>query len=134
MLSEAADRHGIPREILMAIAYKESNWRHYDRDGSVLRGRWSPTDQGIMQISERAHPDAFPRARTDIRYNIEYGARYLKYQYDRYGNWEEAVAAYNRGSVHRRRNKRIVNQYYVDKVMAFRAHFEKSPDVMPAAD
>lgn len=132
MLSEVADRHGIPPEILMAIAYKESNWRHYGRDGGVLRGRWSPTDQGIMQINEKAHPNAFPRARTDMRYNIEYGARYLKYQFERYKNWNDAVAAYNTGSVVRKKKSgKLVNQYYLDKVMALRQHFETTPNSLP---
>ncbi len=133
MLTDAADRHGIPREILMAIAYKESNWTHYGRNGAVLRGRWSPSDQGIMQINENAHPNAFPRAANDIRFNIEYGARYLKYQYDRYKNWDDAIAAYNHGSARRKpKSAKLVNQYYVDKVTVFRKHFETQPDSMPA--
>lgn len=133
MLREAADRHGIPPEILMAIAYKESNWRHYGRDGGVLRGRWSPTDQGIMQLNEKAHPKAFPRARTDMQYNIEFGARYLKWQFERYNNWNDAIAAYNTGSVQRKKKSgKLVNQYYLDKVTVFRRHFEVEPDSLPA--
>ncbi|MBM3274135.1 MAG: lytic transglycosylase domain-containing protein [Candidatus Sericytochromatia bacterium] len=131
MLSEAAERNQIPPEILMAIAFKESNWRHYNRDGSVLRGQWTPSDVGIMQINEKAHPAAFPRARTDMRYNIEYGARYLKWQFERYGNWEEAVAAYNSGSVVRRKNGKLINHNYYDTVNRFAKDFMREPYEMP---
>ena len=131
LLSEAAERNQIPPEILMAIAFKESNWRHYNRDGSVLRGQWTPSDVGIMQINEKAHPAAFPRARTDMRYNIEYGARYLKWQFERYGNWEEAVAAYNSGSVVRRKNGKLINHNYYDTVNRFAKDFMREPYEMP---
>jgi len=131
ILRETADRLGIPREILMAIAFKESTWRHYAKDGTVLRGRWSPSDVGIMQINEKAHPNAFPQAAKDMRYNIEYGARYLKYQYERYGNWDEAIAAYNYGSARRNKKGRLLNQSYVDRVDRYMVHFKADPDSLP---
>jgi soluble lytic murein transglycosylase-like protein len=132
ILIETADRLGIPREILMAVAFKESTWRHYEKDGRVLRGRWSPSDVGIMQISEIAHPAAFPRAATDMRYNIEYGARYLKYQFERYGNWNDAAAAYNFVSARRNRKGRLLNQGYVDKVDKLTRFFQAAPESLPA--
>ncbi len=131
ILCETAERLGIPTEILMAIAFKESSWRHYAKDGSVLRGHWSPSDVGIMQISQKAHPAAFPRAGTDMRYNIEYGARYLEYQYERYGNWPDAIAAYNYGSARRNKKGKLVNQYYVDKVDTYVQFFKSASDGLP---
>lgn len=127
MLTEAAQRNGIPPEIVMAIAFKESEWRQFDNNGDPLRGRWSPSDQGIMQINQDAHPAAFPRARTDIVYNIEYGAGYFKELYVRYGTWPEAVSAYNYGSARRDlATKKFMNQQYVDKVYFFATDFKKA--------
>jgi hypothetical protein len=45
--------------------------------------------------------------------NVFYAAKYLRYQFDRYGDWEKAVAAYNAG-----RYEPGINQDYVDKVLA----------------
>ncbi|MBI6546965.1 MAG: transglycosylase SLT domain-containing protein [Cyanobacteria bacterium NC_groundwater_1444_Ag_S-0.65um_54_12] len=118
MLLAAAIRHGIPPAILLALAEKESHWTHFTAAGKVLRGSCGPAQQGIMQINELAHPKAFPRARKDMQYNIDYGAALLEQHYQRYQNWPEAIAAYNRGSVKRRGKKgQLVNQHYVQDVL-----------------
>jgi len=118
LLDRAADKYGIPRPILKAIALRESNWRQYDSSGNPVAGRNpSTTDWGIMQINDYWHPAAMPRAKTDIVYNIEYGARYLAGQYKRYGSWPDAVSAYNAGSV-KKTDGRYSNQPYVDFVLA----------------
>jgi len=36
---------------MLAVVGCESNFTHYKTDGSVLRGRITPSDTGIMQIS-----------------------------------------------------------------------------------
>lgn len=48
---------------------------------------------------------------------VEWGAKYLKRLHDRYGNWNDAIAAYNAGSP-RRVDGKYVNQGYVDKINA----------------
>jgi len=40
----------LPPEILYAVAAQESDGRHWERDGEVLRGRSGP-ERGIMQIA-----------------------------------------------------------------------------------
>lgn len=47
---------------------------------------------------------------------IEYGCRYLARLYDRYGNWHDAIAAYNAGSARKLPDGTYPNQRYVDKV------------------
>lgn len=124
LLSRAADKHGIPRPILKAVALRESNWRQYDANGNPVAGRNpSTTDWGIMQINDYWHPQAFPRAMTDVAFNIEYGATYLASQYKRYGDWKDAVAAYNAGSVKKDASGRYSNQPYVDFVFAHLTQF-----------
>lgn len=118
LLNRAADKRGIPRPILKAIALRESSWRQYDSNGNPVAGRNpSTTDWGIMQINDYWHPAAFPRAKTDIVFNISYGADYLARQYKRYGRWPDAVAAYNAGSV-QMVGGQYKNQAYVDFVLA----------------
>jgi soluble lytic murein transglycosylase-like protein len=118
LLDRASDKYGIPRPILKAIALRESNWRQYDSSGNPVAGRNpTTTDWGIMQINDYWHPDAYPRAKTDIVYNILYGAKYLKGQHSRYGSWPDAVSAYNAGSV-KKTNGVYSNQSYVDFVLS----------------
>ncbi len=118
LLNRAADKQGIPRPILKAIALRESNWRQYDGNGNPVAGRNpTTTDWGLMQINDYWHPAAFPRGKTDIVYNLSYGADYLARQYKRYGNWSDAVAAYNAGSV-QKDGSQYKNQAYVDFVLA----------------
>lgn len=124
LLDRAADHHGVPRAILKAVALRESSWRQFDASGSPLAGRNpSTTDWGVMQINDYWHPHAFPRAKTDIAFNITYGASYLARQFKRYGNWPHAVASYNAGSVKVRPDGTLSNQRYVDFVLAH-AHSE----------
>lgn len=48
--------------------------------------------------------------------NARIAAKYLKRLYDKYGNYEHAVAAYNMGHV-RYKNNKLCNKKYVDKVL-----------------
>ena len=72
-----------------------------------------------MQINEKAHPAAFPKARTSTSYNIAYGAAILRDGFRRYGSWKAAIAAYNWGSAQYRRggNGAFVNETYVVDVL-----------------
>lgn len=89
MLGAAADKYGIPPDILKAIAWQESGWN----PKAVGDGGNS---SGMMQIYKVAHPDYdVARGKADPAYNIDYGARFLKNLHDRYGSWEQAIKHYN---------------------------------------
>jgi soluble lytic murein transglycosylase-like protein len=89
LLDNAAQKYGIPPNILKAIAWQESRWN----PGAVGDGGKS---FGMMQIYTSAHPDYdVQKGKADIQYNIEYGARLLRSLYDKYGSWEKAVERYN---------------------------------------
>lgn len=49
---------------------------------------------GIMQIIPAQHPDAIP---TDPFLAITYAGQYLRKLYNRFGDWNKAIAAYNWG-------------------------------------
>ena len=118
LLNRAADKYNVSRSVLKAIALRESDWTMYTANGTPVKGSNSTsTDWGMMQINDKAHAGAFPKAKTDIVYNIEYGAKYLSKQYRRYGNWQDAVAAYNAGSAIVK-NGKYINQSYVNYVFA----------------
>lgn len=102
-LTSAAIAHGIPPEILYAVAFQESRWRQYDDDGRPL-----VTDDGgigIMQVTSYGGYDV-SRLQSDVVYNINAGADILSMKFDNspmigdgrrdcYENWYFAVWAYN---------------------------------------
>lgn len=86
---QAAQREGIPPEILLAV--KNAG----EKSGSKAT---SPKGaQGVMQFM----PDTFKEFGrgdpTDPINSIDAGARYLKKLHDAYGDWDAAVAHYNGG-------------------------------------
>jgi transglycosylase-like protein with SLT domain len=56
--------------------------------------------QGPMQVSADAADDVGGGNRLDERENRALGRAYLAHMYRRYGNWPDAVAAYNWGPGH----------------------------------
>lgn len=70
----------------------ESGGMHFAKSGEVLT---SPTgNRGRMQLG----PSSFPGVNIDDeKTNLETGKRYLGELYDKYGNWDNALVAYNWG-------------------------------------
>src|ERR1700726_4827019 len=63
-------------------------------------GMWRPDPsgpQGPMQVSEAAAADVGGGDRFDLTQNRAIGRAYLAQLYGRYGNWPDAIAAYNWG-------------------------------------
>jgi soluble lytic murein transglycosylase-like protein len=110
VLAKARD-YGVPREIAMGISGHESGgWKMWQGKDVIQNSNHTAAglhsiDWGVMQLNDRAHPGAFPRARQDLAYNIEYGMRYLADLHKVYqgslnqgfGNWDLTLAAYNLG-------------------------------------
>jgi Transglycosylase SLT domain len=87
-----ADRSQLDR-IAFAVDGVES------RHGADL-GMWRPDPdgpQGPMQVSRAAATDVGGGDRFDLRQNRRLGRAYLVQMYSRYGNWADALAAYNWG-------------------------------------
>lgn len=102
VLEEVAAQEGASADLLKAIAWQETGWKHFDSGGKVARrenrdpsGRVTSSDWGLMQINDRFHPEAFPAAREDPRANAAYAARYLRELLRRYGDTEKALIRYN---------------------------------------
>lgn len=84
--SAAEQQHGLPHNLLVRVAQQESNF-----NPAVVS---SAGAVGLMQIIPRWHPevDAY-----DPVASIYYAAGYLRKNYDRFGSWVLALAAYNWG-------------------------------------
>lgn len=93
----AERRHGLPAGLLRAVAWRESRGRRDIIDGRTVS---SAGAVGLMQIVPRWHPDARP---LDPYHSIDYAAGYLADLHAMLGTWRAAVAAYNWGPTHVRR-------------------------------
>lgn len=84
----AAEETGVPLQILLAVAWAESAFR----PTAV-----SPAGaQGLMQLMPGTAADLGVDPSNPAQ-NILGGARYLATQYQAFGSWEQAFAAYNAG-------------------------------------
>ncbi len=86
--------------ILIEIARCESEFRQFDKDGKVVRGRVDNADVGVMQINERYHLENSKKLGFDI-HTVEGNVGYAKYLYKKYGSepwnasspcWSKTVA------------------------------------------
>ncbi len=106
------EQHGVPREIFAAMVMTESN---FDPEARSRVGAIGLT-QLMPATAREIGVDPY-----DPHENLEGGARYLKQQYDRFGDWPLALAAYNSGPTRVARLGRIPHiretQDYVQKVL-----------------
>ncbi len=70
--------------ILVDIARCESEFRQYNKDGTVLRGRAVRDDVGVMQINEHYHAAMAKKLGIDI-YSIDGNIEYAKHIYQESG-------------------------------------------------
>lgn len=89
LLMQAAAKYNIPPSVLVAQADQESgfNPNAVSKAGAM----------GVMQLMPGTAKDLGVTEPFDPAQNIDAGARYLRQQYDRFGTWDLALAAYNAG-------------------------------------
>src|SRR5688572_7235181 len=84
----AAKRYGVPPDLFLRLLNQESRWN------PTARSRAGAT--GLAQLmpgtAEYLGVDA-----SDPAQNLDGGARYLREQFDTFGDWKLALAAYNAG-------------------------------------
>lgn len=93
----AENKYDLPHNILARQAQQES---YYNPTVTSPAGA-----QGIMQIIPKWHPDVDPFDPFDA---IDYAGKYMRENYNRFGSWEKALAAYNWGPTALAKN---INQY-----------------------
>lgn len=116
LFASATTEYNLPPKLLDALCFVESNHRPH----VINRDDGKGDSVGICQVQLRtARYMGYRGTEKGLLgpgTNILYAAKYLRYQLDRYGDLEKAIAAYNAGS-YRVKAGKPVNQKYVDKVM-----------------
>ncbi len=89
VLQTASQQSGVPLSILQAVAYQESRYKP-----SAV----SPAGaQGLLQIMPATGTSLGLQNPFDAQQNANAGASYLASLYAQYGNWNDALVAYNEG-------------------------------------
>lgn len=88
MAQSVARRHGIPEGLFARLVQQESGWNPHARShkGAIGLAQLMPQTARVLGVNPR-----------DPRQNLEGGARYLRQQYNKFGSWRLALAAYNAG-------------------------------------
>lgn len=94
LIIQEANAQGIDPGIALAVARTESGVCHWTPDGSVVTS--SAGAIGVMQL-EPATAAQLGVDPYNVNANIHGGVAYLKELYQKYGNWSDALAAYNWG-------------------------------------
>lgn len=92
-----ADQYKIPEQIIQAVIQVESGGRNViskNRDGSK--------DYGVMQINGwwlkiLKHHEIQQKDLMNVCTNIAVGSWILRYEYQHFKNWQDALASYNGG-------------------------------------
>src|SRR5690348_4419600 len=87
-IMDAATQYGVPPELAYRWINQESGFNPYSLSN---KGAYGLTQ---LMPGTAAELGVDPR---DPLQNIQGGFRYLKQQYDKFGNWSHALAAYNAG-------------------------------------
>lgn len=88
MARDVAQRHGVPADLFARLVQQESGWNPNARShkGAIGLAQLMPFTARRLGVDPH-----------NPRQNLEGGARYLRQQYDRFGSWKLALAAYNAG-------------------------------------
>ncbi|MGB5863050.1 MAG: lytic transglycosylase domain-containing protein [Sulfitobacter sp.] len=88
MARAAADKHGVPADLFLRLVYQESrfNPQAVSHAGAIGLAQLMPGTAAELRVDPRIPAQ-----------NLEGGARYLKQQYQEFGTWRLALAAYNAG-------------------------------------
>jgi hypothetical protein len=109
-IRQASARYDVPEERIRAVIDTESagNPKAVSRAGA----------KGLMQLMDGTSRDLGVTDPFDPGQNIDGGTRYLRQQFDRFGNWDQAHAAYNAGPtrVARGDNLPAETRDYVQKI------------------
>ena len=84
----AADKHGIPQDLFLRLVHQESRWDHtaVSHAGAIGLAQLMPGTAALLRVDPTVPSE-----------NLDGGARYLRQQYETFGSWRLALAAYNAG-------------------------------------
>lgn len=84
----AALRHGVPEDLFLRLVQQESGWntQALSHKGAIGLAQLMPDTAAALGVDPHDPED-----------NLDGGARYLRRQFDAFGTWPLALAAYNAG-------------------------------------
>lgn len=88
MAKSAARRNNVPEDLFLRLVQQESAWNPnaLSTAGAMGLAQLMPGTAAYLSVNAR-----------DPYQNLDGGARYLREQYDTFGSWRLALAAYNAG-------------------------------------
>lgn len=88
MARAAAQKHGVPQDLFLRLVYQESRFNHsaVSHAGAIGLAQLMPGTAKDLRVDPTVPHE-----------NLDGGARYLKMQYQEFGTWRLALAAYNAG-------------------------------------
>lgn len=111
--AEIARSEGVPVDLFLALVHTESSFNPRARShvGAIGLTQLMPATARELGVNPY-----------DVTENLTGGARYLRRQYERFGSWQLALAAYNAGPTRVARLGRVPNiretRNYVSKIIA----------------
>jgi soluble lytic murein transglycosylase-like protein len=121
LVQQAACEHGLPIGLMDAMLMQESQYNHMavSPKGAFGLGQLMPGTAKMLGVNPY-----------DIRSNLKGSARYLRDQYNEFGRYDLALAAYNSGPGRVRKVKRVPyireTQDYVRIILSKWRHLEQS--------
>lgn len=84
----AARQHNVPEDLFLRLVQQESGWNTgaVSHKGAIGLAQLMPGTASALGVDPH-----------NVQQNLEGGARYLRTQYNTFGTWELALAAYNAG-------------------------------------
>ena len=85
--------------VLAKVAFCESSFAQFGKDGKVLRGEEVASDVGVMQINEHYHGETAKKLGMDL-YTLEGNMAYAKYLYQKNGlsDWEASKPCWSKSA------------------------------------
>ncbi len=99
-IREVAEKYGIPEVILWATVCTESGFASNleGKNGGIGLMQLTPTEFAMIQTDILKESPEDAGRLYDPEKNLECGAAYLSYLYQRYGVWETVFAAFDAGT------------------------------------
>ena len=97
VVEASADEFGVPPELVYAVILTESSFDPDAVSSAGAKGLMQLTDDTNEWVAWRLGEEAEPSRIFEPGLNIRRGCYLLSYLYERFGGWNEALAAYNAG-------------------------------------
>lgn len=94
-----SEEYDVPKHLVFSVIKTESGFDPDARSSAGAVGLMQIMPSTFEWLTSREHlGENLPLTKlTDPEVNIRYGTYYLRYLYEKFGNWDTALAAYNGG-------------------------------------